>query len=128
MELAGIDRDTADPPGGTIVRDADGNPTGLLRETAQRIVDARIAEDNADRDPAEVEAQMRRMVQLAAEEALSKGVTTFHDAGADFATIDFFRRLAGEGRAAGAPVRHGPARIERGDGGAPGRLPDHPGG
>jgi predicted amidohydrolase YtcJ len=102
MELAGIDRDTADPPGGTIVRDADGNPTGLLRETAQRIVDARIAEDNADRDPAEVEAQRRRMVQLAGEEALSKGVTTFHDAGESFATIDFLRELAAEGT---LPVR-----------------------
>ncbi len=102
MELAGIDRDTEDPPGGTIVRDEDGDPTGLLRETAQRIVDARIAADNADRDPAEVEAQMRRMVELAGEEALSKGVTTFHDAGADFATIDFLRRLAAEGE---LPVR-----------------------
>lgn len=102
MELAGIDRSTPDPPGGTIVRDADGNATGLLRETAQRIVDARIAADHADRDPADVEAQMRRRVQLAGEEALSKGVTSFHDAGADFDTIDFFRELADEGE---LPVR-----------------------
>ncbi len=102
MELSGIDRDTADPAGGTIVRDADGNPSGLLRETAQRIVDARIMADNADRDPGEVDAQMRRMVQLAGEEALSKGVTTFHDAGANFALIDFFRDLAAEGE---LPIR-----------------------
>jgi len=102
MELAGIDRNTPDPAGGTIVRDADGNPTGLLRETAQRIVDARIAADNADVDPADIEAQMRRMVQLAGEEALSKGVTSFHDAGADFDTIDFLRGLADEGE---LPVR-----------------------
>ena len=102
MELAGIDRNTPDPAGGTIVRDADGNPTGLLRETAQRIVDARIAADNADVDPADIEAQMRRMVQLAGEEALSKGVTSFHDAGASFDTIDFLRGLADEGE---LPVR-----------------------
>lgn len=102
MELAGIDGDTADPAGGTIVRDADGNATGLLRETAQRIVDARITADNADRDPAEVDAQMRRIVQLAGEEALSNGVTTIHDAGSNFATIDFFRELAAEGE---LPVR-----------------------
>jgi predicted amidohydrolase YtcJ len=102
MQLAGIDRDTPDPAGGTIVRDAAGNPTGLLRETAQRIVDARIAADNADRDPAEVDAQRRRMVQLAGEEALAKGVTSFQDAGSSFETIDYFRRLAAEGA---LPVR-----------------------
>ena len=102
MALAGVDRDTPDPDGGTIVRDADGNPTGLLRETAQRIVDAALAADNADRDPADVDTQMRRMVELAGEEALRNGVTTFHDAGADFATIDFFQQLAAEGN---LPVR-----------------------
>ena len=102
MELAGIDRDTLDPDGGTIVRDADGNPTGMMRETAQRIVDAALAADNTDRDPVDVEAQMRRMVELAGEEALRNGVTTFHDAGADFATIDFFKQLAAEGN---LPVR-----------------------
>ncbi len=97
MELAGIDRDTPNPDGGTIVRDAEGNPTGMMRETAQRIVDAALAADNADRDPADVDAQMRRMVELAGEEALRNGVTTFHDAGANFATIDFFKQLAAEG-------------------------------
>ncbi|MGD8330003.1 MAG: amidohydrolase [Acidobacteriota bacterium] len=102
MELAGIGRDTPDPAGGTIVRDEDGDPTGLLRETAQRLVAERIAADHADDDPAEVDARRRRMVQLAGEEALSKGVTSFHDAGENFATIDFFRRLAADGA---LPVR-----------------------
>ena len=35
MELAGITRDTPNPPGGEIVKDESGEPTGLLRETAQ---------------------------------------------------------------------------------------------
>lgn len=35
LELAGITTDTADPPGGTIGREADGSPNGLLLETAQ---------------------------------------------------------------------------------------------
>ena len=102
MERAGISAASADPEGGTIVRDANGNPTGLLRETAQRLVGARIAADNADNDPADVDARLRRMVELAAEESLRKGVTTFHDAGSDFETIDFLRGLAGEGA---LPVR-----------------------
>ena len=102
MELAGIDRNTRDPAGGTIVRDANGNPTGLLRERAQGLVTAAIERDEARRSPEEVAATMRRMVELAGEELLRKGVTSFHDAGSSFATIDFFRRLAEEGA---LPVR-----------------------
>src|ERR1044071_2542861 len=40
LELAGIGPETADPSGGTIVRDAQRNPTGPLREPAQRLVRA----------------------------------------------------------------------------------------
>ena len=102
LELAGITKDTPHPPGGEIVRDAQGNPTGLLRETAQRLVRAVMATAEAGRDPRVIATEQRRHVELAGEEALSKGVTSFHDAGASFATIDFFKRLAEEGR---LPVR-----------------------
>ncbi len=102
LELGGIAKGTADPPGGEIVRDVQGNPTGLLRETAQRLVAAALAKAEAGRDPRAVEAEQRRQVELAGQEALSKGVTSFHDAGAPFATIDLFKRLADEGE---LPVR-----------------------
>jgi len=102
LELAGIDSHTPDPPGGTIVRDSAGEPSGLLRETAQRIVGAAISRAEEERSPEEVEAEMREAVRLAGEDALSKGVTSFHDAGSNFATIDFFKRLEGEGN---LPVR-----------------------
>lgn len=97
MELAGIDARTPNPAGGEIIRDAQGQPTGLLRETAQRLVSAKLEESRAARAPDEIEAEARRMVELAGQEALSKGVTSFHDAGASFADIDFFRRLEQEG-------------------------------
>lgn len=96
MALAGIGRDTRNPDGGEIVRDAAGNPTGLLRETAQGLVGRARSASGASRTAAERDALNRRIVQLAGEDALSKGVTSFHDAGSGFATIDFFKRLADE--------------------------------
>lgn len=97
LALAGIDRTTANPEGGEIVRDAAGNPTGLLRETAQRLLARARARTTATLTDAEREARGRRLVALAAADALSKGVTSFHDAGSSFATIDFLARLADEG-------------------------------
>jgi hypothetical protein len=88
MELAGVDAKTPDPPGGTIVKDAVGNPTGMLRETAQQLV----------RAPSDwVESVERRKVELASREILSKGVTSFQDAGSSFATIDLLKAMAEEG-------------------------------
>jgi predicted amidohydrolase YtcJ len=87
----GIDRNTPNPAGGEIVKDADGNPTGLLRETAQRLVGSARTRAESGRSVEDREAESRRAVELAAAEALSKGVTTFHDAGTGFETIDFLR-------------------------------------
>jgi predicted amidohydrolase YtcJ len=97
LELSGIDAGTVDPPGGTIVKDAGGEPSGLLRETAQRIVQRAIAHAQEGRTEEEREAERREIVRLAGQDALSKGVTSFHDAGSNFATIDFFRKLEEEG-------------------------------
>lgn len=96
MELAGYDRDSEPPPGGELVRDAEGALTGLLRETADRPVAAAFAEAQSGRSPEEIDAAFRREVALAAEEALSKGVTSFQDAGAGFATIDRLKQLEAE--------------------------------
>ena len=97
MELAGIDRETPDPPGGTIVKDGAGEPTGLLRETAQRIVTAAYEEARADMTEAERMAEFELYAELAAEEALRHGVTTFRDAGSTFEELERFRVLADRG-------------------------------
>ncbi len=102
LELGGYTRDSEPPPGGELVRDERGELTGLLRETAQRPLTEAFARSQATRAPEEIEAQFRREVALAGEEALAKGVTSFHDAGASFATIDGFKRLEMEGA---LPVR-----------------------
>lgn len=103
LVAAGIAADTPDPAGGEIVKDADGNPTGLLRETAQGLAGrARSAYPNEASTPEEREATFRRQVRLAAEDALEHGVTAFHDAGSGFGTIDRFRTMADEGE---LPIR-----------------------
>ncbi len=100
MELAGITATTRNPAGGEIVHDAEGNPTGLLRETAQRLVNAGTPSEQ--RSPEEVYAEQKRFVDLAAQEVLSKGVTSFQDAGSSFETIDFLKTLEERGE---LPVR-----------------------
>lgn len=90
MELAGIDAATADPEGGEIVRDADGQPTGALRETAENLV-ARLRSETLEPSHA------RQVVQLAGDECLAKGITSFQDAGSSFGLIDVYRRMADDG-------------------------------
>ncbi|MEX2283899.1 MAG: amidohydrolase [Gemmatimonadota bacterium] len=96
MELAGITRTTPNPDGGTIVKGADGEPTGLLRETAQRLVRSAMDASNAGRSAGDIEAEIRKQSDLAAEEALKFGVTSFHDAGSNFATIDILKKFEAE--------------------------------
>ena len=102
MELAGIDASTAAPDGGEIVRDAAGEPTGMLRETAQRLTGRVRAEAEAGRSDAERLAEAREMVRLANEELLRKGITSFQDAGSGFGTVDLLRDMAEAGE---LPVR-----------------------
>jgi predicted amidohydrolase YtcJ len=102
LELAGVTKETANPSGGEIVRDASGNATGLLREAAQRLTGPARARSEEGRSDAEREAMSRRLVELAGADALSKGITSLHDAGSNFATIDLFKKLADEGK---LPVR-----------------------
>jgi predicted amidohydrolase YtcJ len=102
LEVAGVTRDTPDPPGGTIVKDEDGNPTGLLRENADALVYSVMEAERDARPESEKWQEFARVVELAGAEALANGVTSFHDAGADFATIGGYKRLADEGR---LPVR-----------------------
>jgi hypothetical protein len=93
LELSGITKDTPNPPGGEIVRDADGHPAGFLKETAQRLVKAPASDD-----PRLIEEQ----AALASQESISKGVTTFEDAGTPFRTIDVLKKMSEAGR---LPIR-----------------------
>jgi len=98
MEEAGISGETPDPPGGEIVRDSKGNPIGVFRETAQRLVSRAMGRYREGRSPEEREAERRKVVELAVRECLSKGITGLHDAGSSFATIDLFKEFVEQGK------------------------------
>lgn len=67
LALAGIGRDTPDPPGGTIGRDADGEPTGVLEEAAERLVTVVV--------PPWPPAQRARQLERAMHRLTALGVT-----------------------------------------------------
>ena len=96
MELSGVTGKTPKPPGGDFLRDADGRPTGLFRETASRLIRAGAGEP--PRSPAEEAARARRILELASREVVSKGITSFQDAGSSFADVDLMKTLIDEGR------------------------------
>ncbi|MFC1661072.1 amidohydrolase [Gemmatimonadota bacterium] len=89
LELAGITRETEAPAGGEIVRDGEGNPIGVFRETASGLL--RGAYEGA------VETDPRTVARLADREVLSKGITTLHDAGVGFGTVDLYKDMIDNG-------------------------------
>ncbi|MBT8397233.1 MAG: amidohydrolase, partial [Gemmatimonadetes bacterium] len=121
LEMMGISSDTPDPEGGEFVRDSSGTPTGMLREAAQDVARAAVAEWESSRSEAEIDAYRRRQVELAGANALENGITEFHDMGASFETIDFFKGMADEGTLPLRIYAHIEEPAERLDG----RLPDY---
>lgn len=88
LERAGITRETQDPPGGSIVRDAQGNPTGVLKDAAMDLVFA------AQPDPSE--AELDEAFERAQQHALERGVTMIHDMGS-FNALETYRRAKERG-------------------------------
>lgn len=97
MDLANITRATVNPSGGEILKDATGRPIGLLRETASGLASGALDQWRAAKTAAERDADARRQIQLAVQASLEKGITSFHDAGSSFATIDTLKQVAAEG-------------------------------
>ncbi len=94
LEIAGITAATKDPPGGKIIRDASGNPTGVFIDRAQALVTAKIPRPTAE--------QIERRLARAASECAKLGLTTVHDAGIGRMEIEAYRRLIEQHR---LPVR-----------------------
>jgi predicted amidohydrolase YtcJ len=97
LKLAGITSKTPDPPGGSIVHDAQGNPIGMLRDTADNAVFRAYGRYLSSLPPQEVAARSQEALKLAVHNEISKGITTFVDMGENFKAIDWLKEQAGKG-------------------------------
>lgn len=97
LKLAGINRNTPDVPGGVIERDADGEPTGIIKDAAKDLAQRAIAAPTAD----QIDATVQRGIAL----ALSKGITQVHPTELDTKSFDSTRRLRARGET-GIRFRH----------------------
>jgi predicted amidohydrolase YtcJ len=89
LRAAGIDRGTRDPAGGRIARDARGEPTGLLVDTAQRLLHGV--------EPRPTDEQFDRAVRECLAECLATGLTGIHEMGAELYALASYRRLVERG-------------------------------
>jgi predicted amidohydrolase YtcJ len=83
LERAGITRETPDPPGGRIVRDEGGEPTGVLLETAQELIKRVLPPYTLEEVKAALAAAGRRMA--------AEGITAVQDAWAGWIAPEEFR-------------------------------------
>ncbi len=90
MKLAGVDKDTKDIPGGVIVRDAQGNPTGIFKDAAQGLIERVIPPPDAK--------QIRAAVEAAEKYAAENGVTSVQDMSAAPDTLRVYEALLHEGK------------------------------
>jgi predicted amidohydrolase YtcJ len=96
MELSNLTAKTPNPAGGEILKDKAGNPTGLLRETASGLIRRGAGQPVPTAE--EREAEGEQVIELANREILSKGVTSFQDAGSSFTEVERFKRMIDAGR------------------------------
>ena len=98
MERASVDASTKDPQGGQIVRDKAGNPIGIFRETAQALISRSRAASERQQTTEQRHERTLRAIELATQECVANGITSFQDAGSSLETIDVFKKLADEGK------------------------------
>jgi predicted amidohydrolase YtcJ len=89
LRAAGIERATRDPEGGLIARDAHGEPSGLLIDTAQRLLHAV--------EPRPTDEQFDRAVRECIADCLAAGLTGIHEMGAELYALASYRRLLERG-------------------------------
>jgi len=89
MELAGVNRRSEDPDGGQIIRDEDGNPTGVFIDNAMALIRSHI--------PATSMEEQKFALRTAMLELAKQGLTSVHDAGVGSSTIEAYKQLLEDG-------------------------------
>ena len=89
LEVAGITSETVSPDGGQIIKDAQGNPTGVLIDNAVNLVEPLIPEPTA--------SEKKQAFQLAFNHLLSLGVTSVHDAGVPAVDLSIYKGMQHQG-------------------------------
>ena len=115
MEMVGISKETPNPVGGEIVRNADGEAIGVFEERAMSVFRQKYNDYLDSLDPKTLDSVWYSAVFKAEEECLKKGVTSFQDAGSSFDQLDKYEKLALEGRLKvrlWAMVRHSAKEME----------------
>ncbi len=98
MEQAGITSSTKSPAGGEILKDNSGKIVGVFSENAMGLV-GRAYSVWEDQQSKEVQiAKWEHSIQLAEEDCLKKGVTSFEDAGSSFEQVEGMKQLAQQGK------------------------------
>ncbi len=97
MDICGVSRETPDPSGGAIVRDGNGDPIGVFEERAMDIIHSGYRAYLAGLDKKTQEKKWYHAIDLAQKECLSKGITSFQDAGSKFFELDRYRKMAQHG-------------------------------
>ena len=89
LKLAGVDKNTPNPFGGEISKDKQGEPNGMLLDSAQGLVGRRVPPVS----PADVE----RAVVLGVKRNIELGWTQIQDAGGSYADVELFKKLYASG-------------------------------
>ncbi len=94
MELLGVNIETPDPEGGKIIRNSKGLPIGIFEERAMDQFRSTYQEELANVSPEKRKETWIRQIKLAEQECLSKGITSFQDAGAKFFELNWYEEMA----------------------------------
>ena len=88
MDMMKVSKSTMPPEGGEIIKDKDGNPTGIFVDRAQSLIKV----------PRLTDSQKHQALELGIQECLINGITMIDDAGVSLATINMYKEYAEQGK------------------------------